>query len=92
MIRKLLDNGREPWRIREVTGYRDWLLTRALQLCVGTISFGPDSTWAQQAKALYFEGQKAAASLRFQYDDEDASVRRAGSPIIRLGAVGRPLW
>lgn len=92
LIRKMLSDGREPWRVREATGYRDWLLARALQLCVGTIAFGPDSTWAQQAKALHFEMQRAQAALRFQYDDEDAGTRRGGSPIIRLAAVGRPLW
>jgi hypothetical protein len=92
LIRRLLDDGREPWKIREVTGYRDWLLTRALQLCVGTISFGPDSTWAQQAKALHFDMLRVQASLRFQYDTDDVATRRGGSPIIRLGAVGRPLW
>jgi hypothetical protein len=92
LIRRLLSDGREPWKIREVTGYRDWLLTRALQLCVGTISFGPDSAWAQQSKALHFEMQRASAALRFQYDDEAAGIRRGGHPVIRLAAVGRPLW
>lgn len=92
LIRRLLADGREPWKIREATGYRDWLLTRALQLCVGTISFGPDSTWAQHGKALHFEMQRVTSALRFQYDDEAAGIRRSGSPVIRLSAVGRPLW
>lgn len=92
LIRRLLSDGHEPWKIREVTGYRDWLLTRALQMCVQAISFGPDSTWAQHAKNLHFEMQRVESRLRFQYDDDAATKRRGGSPIIRLGAVGRPLW
>jgi len=92
LLRRLLDDGREPWRVREVTGYRDFLLTRALQLCVGTISFGPDSTWAEQSKRLYFEMKAVQARMRFQLDDDQAATRRGASPIIRLSAVGRPLW
>ena len=92
LIRRLLEDGQQPWNIREVTGYRDWLLTRALQLCTGTISFGPDSTWAQQSKQLHFDMQRVQARLRFQYDTDDSSTRRSGSPVIRLVAVGRPQW
>lgn len=92
LLRRLIDDGREPWKVREVTGYRDWLLTRALQLCVGTISFGPDSTWAQQNKQLYFDMRAVEARMKFQYDDQAANVRRGASPVISLSAVGRPLW
>ncbi len=92
LLRRLLDDGREPWRVREVTGYRDWLLTRSLQLCVGTISFGPDSTWAEQSKRLYFDRRTVEARMRFQYEDDGAATRRGASPVIRLSAVGRPLW
>lgn len=92
LLRRLLDDGREPWLVREITGYRDWLLTRALQLCVGTISFGPDSTWAEQSKRLYFDRKTVEARMRFQYEDDQAATRRGASPIIRLSAVGRPLW
>mgnify|MGYP003127433186 CR=1 FL=1 len=92
LLRRLLDDGREPWRVREVTGYRDFLLTRSLQLCVGTISFGPDSTWSEQSKRLYFERKTVEARMRFQYEDDAAATRRGASPVIRLSAVGRPLW
>jgi hypothetical protein len=92
LVRRLLSDGRQPWLIREVTGYRDWLLTRALQLAVGTISFGADSTWAQQSKALHFEMLKVQAALRVQYDTDNPGIRRGASPVIRLAPVGRPLW
>jgi hypothetical protein len=92
LIQRLLDDGRRPWLIREVTGYRSWLLTRALQLCVQAIPGGLDSSWAQASKDLAFELRGAEARLRFQYDDEAATVRRGGSPVIRLAPTGRPLW
>ena len=92
LLRRLIDDGRKPWLVREVTGYRDFLLNRALQLCVGTISFGPDSTWAEQSKRLHFEGKTVAARMRFQLDDEDSATRRGASPVLRVAAVGRPLW
>jgi hypothetical protein len=92
LLRRLIDDGQKPWLVREVTGYRDWLLNRALQLCVGTISFGPDSTWAEQSKRLHFEGKTVAARMRFQLDDEDSATRRGASPVLRVAAVGRPLW
>lgn len=92
LLRRLIDDGRKPWLVREVTGYRDWLLTRSLQLCVGTISFGPDSTWAQQSKQLHFDMKTVAARMRFQLDDSDTATRRGASPVLRLAAVGKPLW
>lgn len=92
LLRRMLDDGRKPWLIREVTGYREWLLTRALQLCVGAISFGPDSTWAQHAKRLYFELQRVEARFRIQYSTDNADTRQGGSPVIRLASAGRPVW
>jgi hypothetical protein len=91
LLRRLLDDGRKPWLIREVTGYRNWLLIRALQMCVSAISFGADSSWAEQAKGLFFEMKRVEATFRIQYSDESANMRRGGSPTFRLAPVGRPL-
>jgi hypothetical protein len=92
LIQKMLDDGKKPWLVREVTGYRKWLLTRALQLCVGTISFGPDSTWSEQSKRLYFEMNKVQSDMRFQLENDDGGTRRGAVPALRIAAVGRPLW
>jgi len=92
LIQRLLDDGRRPWTIREVTGYRSWLLTRSLQLCVQAIPGGLDSSWAQASKDLAFELRSAEARLRFNYDHESPTQRRGGAPVIRLSPTGRPLW
>lgn len=91
-LQRALDDGQRPWMIREVTGYREWLLTRAKILCVRAISHGPESSWAQELKQLHFDMQRAEARLRFQYSDEDAKTRRTGSPVTRLAPVGRSAW
>ena len=91
LIRYLLRDGREPWRVREITGYRDWLLQRALLHCIGTISYGPDSSWAQFRKERFQEWRQAEGQMRLQYDDESPQIRRGGSPVVRLAPVGRPL-
>lgn len=92
LIRRLLEDGQKPWLVREVTGYRDWLLARALQLCVGAISYGPDEAWAQHAKNLHFELQRVEARLRFQYSDDEVAMRRGAPGAIRLAPRGRPVW
>ncbi len=91
-LQRMIDDGQRPWLVREVTGYRDWLLTRALQLCVRAISHGPDSSWAQESKQLHFDMQRAEGRLRFQYSDEHHDIRRAGSPVYTLAPVGRGPW
>lgn len=92
LLQRLLDDGRRPWLIREVQGYRSWLLTRSLQLCVQAIPGGLDSSWAQASKDLAFELRAAEGRLRFNYDEDAPTKRRAGSPAIRLSPTGRPLW
>lgn len=87
MIQKILDNGHEPWRIREITGSREWLLTRILQLCVGAIGYGPDSTFAQRAKELAFDMKRAEAEWKIQYADDTPTLRRGGTPSFRLAPV-----
>lgn len=91
-LRMLFDNGQKPWLLREATGYRQWVLTRALTLCVQGIQHGADSDWAQHAKAQAFAMKRAQAGLRLQYSDDDASYRRGGSPLIRLSPAGRLTW
>lgn len=89
LLQKLVDDARKPWLIREVTGYREWLVVRALQLCVGAISAGPDTRWAKTSKDLYHEMRDAKAGLRIQYATDEATFRRGGSPVIRLAPLRR---
>ena len=92
LIRRLLDDGHQPWMIREVHGYREWLQIRALQLCVQTVSYGPETSWSDHARNLYHEMKRAEARFRIQYADDGSGTRRARGPIINLAAVGRPKW
>ena len=92
LIRHLLRDGRKPWLIREITGYREWLLHRALMHCLGTVSYGPDSSWAIHRKDAYHEWRRAEAQMRLQFSEDDADTRRGGAPVIRLAPAGRPRW
>ena len=92
LIQRLIGDGQRPWEIREVTGYREWLLTRALQLAVGTIPSSADDQWRQARTDAYHAHQRAEAGLRLQYDDDAPGHRRGAGPTVTLGAPGRPLW
>jgi len=92
LLQRLLDDGRSPWLITECTGYREWMIARAGQRCVQAIPAAPDSTWAQAAKDLAFEVRSAEGRLRFRYSSEPSTVRRGGSPLIRLSPTGLPSW
>jgi len=92
LLQRLLDDGQTPWKIRGVVGYRELLLVRALRMCIGAISYGPDSSWAQLAKELAYEQTRVEARFRVERDEEGPEVRRPGSPMIRLAPVGRPPW
>lgn len=76
MVRKLIDDGRQVWKIREVTGAYDWLNAKARMLCIGAIRYGSDSTWAEKMKDAAMDLRRAEASWRIQYDDESATIRR----------------
>ena len=91
LVQRLLDDGRQPWLIEEATGYREWLLTRALQLCIGTVATSAGSSWEAHRKTAYFEHRNAAGKMRFRYSDNSVDEREAGTPIIRLCSVTRPL-
>lgn len=91
-LRWMLSNAREPWKITEATGHHDFVLTRALQLCVQAIPGGLDSVWARSSRDLHFEVERARAGLRLRYDDESPAIRRGASPVIRLAPTGRPTW
>ena len=91
-IQGLLDDARPIWLIREATGYRPWLLARALQLCIAAIPVVGESSWTQAAKDLFFELRGAKSAMRLQYSKDSPSRRRGGSPVNRLAPVGRPLW
>lgn len=92
LINKLLSGGKPVWKIIGVSGYEDWLRTRAKIRCVGAISHGPDSDWAQAAKELSFELRRVEAAFKVSYDADDISIRRGGSPTIRMAPAGRNPW
>ena len=93
LLQRLLDTGREPWEIREVHGYRAWLLARSLELvCLAASSGGGGDTWMARATHYMHEGRRATAALRIQYRDDDAGTRRAGPGIVTLAPVGREPW
>lgn len=92
LLQRLIDDGRRPWEIVEVTGYREWCIARTIQRCIQTIPAQPDSPWAQAAVTWAHETRRAEAAMRFRYSSEDSSTRKGGSPLIRLCPVGRPSW
>lgn len=92
LVRKLLSDGKRPWTIRGIHGSYDWVLTRALQLCVDAISVGLDESLAERKRQLHFDMQRVAAELRFQFDEDAAELRRGHGPVMRLAPVGRPTW
>ena len=92
LIRRMLADGRPIWRSREPTGYRGWLLAQALYNATHTIQAEDGSPWATYRRDAYHRLQRAEASLRLQYDDEEATVRRPGEGPIYTSPVGRPRW
>lgn len=90
LLRKLIDDGRRPWLIREVTGYYEWLLARSVQLCVAAIpGGGPDHWTTGAARNAHFAMREASGKLRLQYSTEAPTRRRGGGPTIRLAPVER---
>ncbi len=92
LVRHLTKKGMRPWKVREITGYREWLLYRSLMHCVGTISYAPDSEWAQHRKESKAEWRAAQGEMFLNYDDEPDTEYRAGEPATRLAPTGRPSW
>lgn len=92
LIRRMLRDGRPIWRSREPTGYRDWLLARALQLAADAIPAPEGSQWARMQTRAYHRMRAAEAALRLSYDDEAVGVRRPGEGPIYTAPVGRPRW
>jgi hypothetical protein len=92
LVRKLLSDGKRPWTIRGIHGSYDWVLTRALQLCVDAISVGLDESLAERKRQLHFDMNRVASDLRFQFDEDAAELRRGHGPVMRLAPVGRPTW
>lgn len=92
LIQRLLDDGRRPWEIIEVTGYREWMIARACQRAVQAIPAAPDSTWAKTSVDLAHEVRRAEARMRIRYSVDDAGFRRGGAPVIYLMPNGRPSW
>ena len=89
LMRRLVDDGKRPWLIREVTGYREWLLARAVQLAVNAVPGGPEAWTGKAARDAHFEVAAAAGRMRLQYATESPTRRRSGSPAIRLSPVER---
>ena len=92
LVRRLIEDAHKPWLIREVTGYRDWLLVRSLQLCVQAMTYGADGVWAQKSKELAYELKRVEARLKIQYEDDAATYRRGRHSSFRMAPVGRPVW
>lgn len=92
LVRRLLSDGAKPWTIRGVHGGYDWVLVRALQLCVDAVAVGLDETLAERKRQLHFDMQRVSAALRFQFDEDAPSLRRGQGPVLRLAPVGRPTW
>lgn len=92
LIRRMLRDGRPIWRSREPTGYREYLLARALYNATHTIPAPDGSPWATYRKDAYHRLQRAEANLRLQYDDEEATIRRPGMGPLYMSPVGRPRW
>lgn len=90
-IRRMLSEGRPVWLAREPSGYRDWLLARALQLACDAIPAAEGSTWDGYRKRAYFRMRDAESRLRFAYDDDDIGARRGNGPIV-FSPVGRAVW
>lgn len=87
----MMRDGRKPWLVREVTGYKEWVTLQAALNCVQAISYAAGSDWAQKVKDLAHDLRRAEANMRLQYDDEDHTLRRGRGPT-SLAPVGRPLW
>lgn len=89
-IQRIIDRGGEPWRIRGVTGLREWLITRTCARCCGILSTAPDDIWAGRQKRWEWAHRAADQALVIQFDTDDPRSRRAGGPI-HLAPVGRPM-
>jgi len=92
LIEYLISNGRHVWEIRGMTGTREWLRTKILMLCCRALATSDNSVWARKATDYRYEHRLAVANLKIQYTSDPASIRRGGSPVIRLAPVGRPVF
>lgn len=92
LVQQLIDDGRKPWLIRSVTGYRQWLEARAVQLAVGAIPSSMGDQWEAAGRKAHFDMMAAKGAFRIQYTTDGPGTRRGGSPVLRLAPVGRPVW
>lgn len=92
LVQQLIDDGRKPWLIRSVTGYRQWLEARAVQLAVGTIPSAMGDQWEAAGRKAHFDMVAARGAFRVQYTTDGPGVRRGGSSCLRLAPAGRPIW
>jgi hypothetical protein len=91
LIQWLLDEGHQPWRIRGLTGTREWLRTRALMLCCRVASTVADDHWDKAATTYRFEHRDSIGLLKVVYED-NPTRRRAARPSCQLRPAGRPAW
>jgi len=91
-LRRVLDDGRKPWLIREVQGYYGWLLAKALSNCVEAIESLSGSVIEERRRSAYFMLRAAEANFKLQFSDDGPGYRRGGTPITNLAPAGRPLW
>lgn len=92
LIQQLIDDGRRPWLIRSVTGYHQWLQARAIQIAIGTIPTAMGDQWEGWRKQAHFEMLRVSGTFKIQYADESPTIRRGGSPVIRLSPPERQLY
>lgn len=90
LIQRLIDDGRDIWRLKDIVSARRWLLFTALKRCLLAIPFDANSNLASKEKSVIYELGRIEDDLRFVFEDEDAAVREAGRPVTRLAPVGRP--
>lgn len=92
LLDKLIADGNRPWRIRNVHGAKEWCLSLALMRYCNSQATTADSIWRAKAVDYSHAHREAAGSLRFQYDSDPATTRRAAAPVTRLCPADRPWY
>jgi hypothetical protein len=90
-LRRVLEDGREPWKIREATGYYDWLLAKALSNAVGAIENLSGDEIVERRRQAFFLMKEAETRFRLNFDTTAPGRRSGGSALIRMAPVGRPV-
>jgi len=84
LIQRLIDDGRPIHLVRGVTGTREWMVARTLELCCATLSTASGSEWSERTTRYMWEARRAQTAMRVNYSSDPASVRRGAQAVIRL--------